>query len=155
MDPKVMYWTAAWFNLLVLTGFALSGVRQIRRGQVGRPKRSMLTAASLVGVFVVSYLFKLALLGREDFSLWSTTAIYVLRFHELCIAVMLVAGSMALRRGQKLARTRLLSDAADAPDPEPAQRAHHRRAGRTAVVATVLAMLAAGGVLAGMYARLG
>lgn len=114
----------------------------------------MLTAAALVLVFVVSYVFKLALLGRESLSVWSTSSIYVLRFHELCVAVMLVAGALALWRGSKLAHTRLLQEAPDAPEPEPEQLVRHRRAGRTAVTAALLGMLSAAVVLAGMYARL-
>ncbi|MFP6640105.1 MAG: DUF420 domain-containing protein [Myxococcota bacterium] len=155
MDLNLIFWTAAWLNMLVLTGFALSGVRQIRKGQVARHKRSMLTAASLVVAFLVAYGLKLAFLGREDLLVWSTPTIYLLRFHELCVAGMLVFGSLALYRGFQLARTRLLSEAADAPDPQPGQRTRHRRVGRMALVAMVFATLSAGGVLAGMYSRLG
>ena len=79
MDLKVAYWTAAWINLLVLSFFALSGVQQVRRGQVARHRRSMLTAVWLVVFFVVSYLVKLALLGREDLTVWSAAAIWTLR----------------------------------------------------------------------------
>jgi uncharacterized membrane protein YozB (DUF420 family) len=155
MDLKVVYWTVAWINLLVLSFFALSGVQQVRRGQVARHRRSMLTAVWLVVLFVVSYVVKLALLGREDLTVWSTTAIWTLRIHELCVAIMLIAGGIALVRGNRIAKTSLLSDAPDAPALDPDQRLKHRRAGRAAVLAMVLALLSAGCVLLGMYARLG
>ena len=150
----MIYWTAAWLNMLVLTGFALSGVRQVRRGQIARHRRSMLTASALVLGFVVSYAIKLAVLGREDLSVWSPTSVGILRFHELCIAVMLIAGTLAIWRGRKLARTQLLVQAPDAPKPDLKQLARHKRAGRTAVAAALLGMLSAALVLAGMYGRL-
>lgn len=154
MDLKVAYWTAAWINLLVLSFFALSGVQQVRKGQFARHRRSMLTAVWLVVFFVVSYVIKLALLGREDLTIWSTAAIWTLRIHELCIAVMLIAGITALVRGNRIAKTSLLSDAPDAPALDPDQRLKHRQAGRAAVLAMVLALISAGCVLLGMYARL-
>ncbi|MEE3326126.1 MAG: DUF420 domain-containing protein [Myxococcota bacterium] len=155
MDLKVIYWTIAWLNLLILSLFALSGVQQVRKGQVARHRRSMLTAAWLVVAFVVSYGFKLLFLGREDLSTWSGMDVWILRIHELFIAIMLVAGIMALLRGRRLAKTSLLSDAAGAPAPDPDEVIQHKRAGRVAVIATLMALLTAGLVLIGMYARLG
>ena len=155
MDLKVAYWTAAWFNLLILSFFALSGVQQVRKGQVARHRRSMLTAVWLVVFFVVSYVVKLAVLGREDLTVWSMTAIWTLRIHEMFVVVMLVAGVTALVRGNRIAKTSLLSDAPDAPALDPDQRLKHRRAGRAAVLGMLLALLTAGCVLLSMYARLG
>ena len=154
MDLKVIYWTIAWLNLLILSLFAISGVQQIRKGQVARHRRSMLTAAWLVVAFVVSYALKLMFLGREDLSVWSSADVWILRIHELFIAVMLVSGIMALIRGSRLARTSLLSDAPDAKAPDPEDRLKHKRVGRIAVVAMLLALLFAGLVLIGMYSRL-
>lgn len=154
MDLKVIYWTVAWLNLLVLSLFALSGVQQVRKGQVARHRRSMLTAVWLVVAFVISYVFKLIFLGREDLSQWSDAAVWTLRIHELFIAIMIVAGSMALVRGSRLAKTNLLSNLPDAGDPDPEERMKHRRAGRVAVFAMLLALFFAGLVLIGMYSRL-
>ena len=81
MDLKVIYWTIAWLNLLILSLFAISGVQQIRKGQVARHRRSMLTAAWLVVAFVVSYALKLVFLGREDLSVWSNADVWILRIH--------------------------------------------------------------------------
>ena len=154
MDLKVIYWTIAWLNLLILSLFALSGVQQVRKGQVARHRRSMLTAAWLVVAFVVSYVFKLIFLGREDLSQWSDAAVWTLRIHELFIAIMLVSGIMALIRGSRLAKTTLLSERPDAEAPDPEDRKKHRRVGRVAVLAMLFALLTAGLVLIGMYARL-
>ena len=79
MDLKVIYWTIAWLNLLILSLFALSGVQQVRKGQVARHRRSMLTAVWLVVAFVVSYVFKLIFLGREDLDTWSSVDVWTLR----------------------------------------------------------------------------
>jgi len=148
LDPKVAYWTGAWLNMCAIVGLAAIGVRHARRGDVARHRRCMLGAAALVGLFVASYLLKVALLGREVLELWDTASVRMLRFHELCVAVLLVSGgyglTLALRRGMPLA-----------PGPER-ERTHrrHRRAGRTAVASALLGIVSAGFVLFGMYARL-
>ena len=55
MDAKVLYWTGAFVNFAVITVLVLRGIGQIRRGEVARHRRSMLTGAALVGAFLVSY----------------------------------------------------------------------------------------------------
>ena len=151
-DPKVAYWTAAFANMLAAVTLAVIGVRRIQRAEVAGHRRMMKTAALLVLLFVLSYGVKLAVLGREALQLWEPRFVNVLRFHELCVATMVLAGSRALY----LATTRHL---ADPPAPEnAAARAHsarsHRRAGWTALVASALGAVTAGYVLYGMYARL-
>jgi hypothetical protein len=115
----------------------------------------MLSAAALVGVFVLSYVVKLLVLGREDRSGWGATSIWVLRIHELCVFAMLLAGG---RAGAKALRLRLTRNATgrpeDAPAPAPLAQAH-RRAGRLAVAAAALGFALATLVLAGMYRRAG
>ncbi len=148
MDPKVAYWTAAWINMALISGLAVSGVRHARRGDYARHRRRMLAAASFVGLFLFSYVFKLMSLGREPLELWSRTDVSVLRFHELCIAALVLGGAtaltIALRRGMPLLGS------------EHRERTHrrHRRAGWTALVGAVLGVLSASWVLFGMYARL-
>ena len=115
----------------------------------------MIATVSLVGLFLVSYVFKLIYLGREDRSLWTRVDHSFLYFHETCIAVMLLAGGFTLNRAWRFRG----SLGANAPRPLPAgvavQRAQHRFGGRVAAVAATLALLSAGVVLAGMYARAG
>jgi uncharacterized membrane protein YozB (DUF420 family) len=152
LDPKVTYWTAALANMVAAFAIAAFGVRRIRSAQIQSHQRSMKTAASLVVLFVLSYGVKLWVLGRERLDLWEPRFVQMLRVHETCIAVMLVAGARALYLGT----TRRLADP-PAPD-QLAARARsarsHRRAGWTALVACGLGALTAGYVLYGMYARL-
>ena len=95
------------------------------------------------------------MLGHEELGSWSPAAIGVLRFHELCVLAMLVAGSTALLLGRRLRRSRAFSrDAAD-PAPPPRLLPRHRLAGRTALAGALLGALTAAVVLAGMYTRAG
>ena len=113
----------------------------------------MQIAVSLVGLFLVSYVVKVSVLGREDRGLWTTAELWTLYAHELCIVVMLVAGAVAALR------TRRFGEIRDGPGPAPEADARdrriHRIAGRVAVTASLLVLLTAAGVLAGMYSRAG
>ena len=154
MDPKFLFWCGAFVNMAVMVALMWNGVRQVRRGNVAAHKRSMIAATSLVGAFLVAYLFKATILGREDFALWSTPAIWNLRFHETCVLLMLLAGGFAFARARKLDGTRNVTRERDDPmAPEEVVRSH-TRAGWTAVASAVLGLLTAGVVLAGMYGRL-
>jgi uncharacterized membrane protein YozB (DUF420 family) len=113
----------------------------------------MLTAVSLVGLFLVSYVIKVILLGREDRSSWSQASAWTLYVHEACVAAMLVAAGIALTRARRFGPLR--DGAPPAAEPRERGRRVHRLAGRVAVAASVLALLTAAGVLAGMYAREG
>jgi len=155
MDPRLAYWTFAFFDLCGVVGFAAAGVVALRRGDVTRHRRRMLTAAALVGLFVLSYLCKLALLGREDLASWEVASIWVLRIHELCVFTMLAAGAIAGSCALRLCHTR---NATRDPQDPPASAAlvrWHRGAGWTAVSAAALALAFASLVLAGMYRRAG
>ena len=155
MDPRLAYWTFALLDLTAVVGFAAAGVAALRRGDVPRHHRRMLTAAALVGVFLISYLCKLALIGREDRANWGALSIWVLRIHELCVLTMLVAGAIAGTRALRLRRTRNATrDPRDPPAPAELVR-WHRGAGKTAVFAAALALGFAALVLAGMYRRAG
>jgi uncharacterized membrane protein YozB (DUF420 family) len=155
MDSKVVFWSAATLNMALLWALAAFGVRRVRAGNTSGHRRAMLVSAGLVVFFLVSYLFKLLLLGREDLSVWTPAAVWALRFHELCVFTMLISGGLALRRGMALAHTRALSPDEAAPEPLPRDLHQHRRAGRIAVVAGGLALLSAGAVLRSMYERAG
>lgn len=153
MDPKVLYWTGALLNMGVIVALVGVGVLSIRRGKVVRHRRAMLSAIALVGAFILSYLVKLAVLGREDLSIWSPAAINTLRFHETCVLAMVVGGALAGARAWRMRRSRNVTrDPADAPAPATVVR-WHRRAGWTAVVGAALGFVSAAFVLLGMYAR--
>lgn len=144
--------------MLLVVVLAIRGVRAARCSDVLMHRRCMRAAGWLVVGFVGSYALKLTLLGREALGQWSDAAIWTLRIHELCVAVMLAGGSCALYRALQLrdepfAAPALGSPRASlSPDLLPVL-ASHRRSGRIALVAASLGVLTAGLVLAGMYAR--
>ncbi|MCP4005412.1 MAG: DUF420 domain-containing protein [bacterium] len=155
---KAIYWTAAFLNMTLIIGFGLIGVRDIRRRHVALHRRRMLTGGSLVIAFLVSYLFKALLLGREQLELWTSIHIYTLRFHETCVAAMLLAGGVAYYLATRLELAAPAMDPEKQPDddsPHFARRVRwHRYAGWTSIGSGVLGLTAALVVLYGMYARL-
>lgn len=155
MDPRLVYWTFALIDLAAVVGFAVAGVAALRRGDVPRHHRRMLMAASLVGLFLLSYLVKLGLIGREDLASWDAGSIWMLRIHELCVFTMLAAGAIAGTRALSLRRTRNATRDPRDPPATPGLVRWHRGAGKTAVCAAALALGFAGLVLAGMYRRAG
>ena len=155
MDPRLAYWTFALLDLCAVVGFAAAGVVALRHGDVMRHRRRMLTAAALVGIFLLSYLGKLALLGREHLAVWEAGSVWMLRIHELFVFTMLLAGAVAGSRALRLRHTRNATrNPKDPPAPASLVR-WHRGAGWTAVCAAALALGFALLVLAGMYRRAG
>ena len=57
MDPKLLYWTAAFANLGLIVFCVTRGVRHIRAHDVRAHRRMMFAGAGLIGLFlvVVSY----------------------------------------------------------------------------------------------------
>lgn len=149
MTPKLVFWTYALVVFCGLVGCASLAFREIRRGSVERHRRFMNAAVLLVVIFVLSYVCKLLLLGREDFSLWSPAAVVVLRIHEALVTLMILAGGIGrfLTRGVPRHGTR---DQARAALP-PA----HRWLGRVALISGALALLTATMVWVGMLERNG
>src|SRR5262245_2991075 len=154
MDPKLIFWCVALANLGAIVSFAVTGVMAVRRGDVRTHRRRMLTSASLVGFFLASYLVKVAVLGREDRSLWTALDRSVLYVHETFVAAMLLGGGYAAWRAWQF-RARLGPALVLPRDGMLPGRAPHRRAGWIAVIGAALAFVTAGGVLAGMFARAG
>ncbi len=155
MDPKLLYWTGALVNLGVIVVCGARGVRAIRRGEVRSHRRMMLVATAPVGVFLASYLFKVAFLGKEDRSVWTSIDHAILYTHELCIAAMLLAGGYALFRALRFQR-RLGPELVVPPGADSLPGlAQHRRAGKIAVRSGLFAFLTAIGVWAGMLLRAG
>jgi hypothetical protein len=155
MDARLVYWTLALLNMCGVVGFAIAGIRAVRRGDTARHRRCMLTSASLVLLFVLSYVVKLVVIGREHLESWGTFSIQVLRAHELCVLTMVVAGGIAISRSLRLRRSRNFTHApADPPAPASSVR-WHRGAGKTAAWAAAAGLALAAVVLAGMYRRAG
>jgi len=155
LDPKLLYWSLAFANMAALVGFAVAGIRAVRRGELTRHRRCMTTAAWLVGVFLASYLGKRAWVGAEQLALWSLAARINLYVHESFVACLLIAGATALTLGRRLARTRRVTGRAEDPLPSADQLRRHRRFGWVAVTASTLGLLTAYGILAGMFERAG
>ncbi len=153
MDAKVVYWTAAWLNFSLLLAYVVVGVRRVRSGQVAGHRRAMIIASGLVVLFLLSYLLKLEVLGREDLSLWLPRDVTVLRLHETCVFLMVLAGSLALILSRRMRSTRNVTrDAKDPVAPAGLLRTH-RLAGRTAAVGALFGWLSAALVLMGMWSR--
>jgi uncharacterized membrane protein YozB (DUF420 family) len=140
-DPKLAYWTAALANMFAIVALAGVAVGRVRRREIAGHRRLMLSAALLVALFLVSYVAKVWLLGREHVELWEPRYVFTLRFHETCVAAMVLAGSRALWLGAKRGFT------------DPVRARAHRRAGWTALVSAGLGVVSAGYVLLGMYER--
>lgn len=151
MDPRLLYWSWALVNMVCVVGCALEGVRRIRRRDVEVHRRLMVTAGILVALFVVSYAFKLQLLGKEDLASWSEASILLLRVHETCVLAMLAGGGYAGILAYRFLRNRPVAGGA-APS-NVRRRRSHRRAGWVAVLASSLGVLTAAFVLQGMYSR--
>lgn len=143
MDPKLVYWTASLIVMSAAVASALRGWREVRRGRVERHRKWMSAAIALVLAFVVSYVFKVMLLGKEELHLWSPASVTVLKVHETIVLAMVAAGVAA----------RFLARRLMAPASAAAARGRHRWAGRTAIVAGVFALATASLVLVGMYLR--
>ncbi len=153
LSPNLAFWTLALVDLAGVVTCAWLGVAAVRRHEIGRHRRLMLCAGGLVALFVVAYGFKLLWLGREQLELWSDADVWLLRFHETCVAFMLGGGVTAVTLALRLGLPIENPDAHPDPEGTRARIRLHRRAGRTAVVAATVAMTAAALVLAGMYGR--
>jgi uncharacterized membrane protein YozB (DUF420 family) len=153
VTPVLAYWTGALANFAGVVALAIFGVRAVRRRDVRTHRRCMLAAGILVALFLASYVFKVVALGREDLDLWSAGAVAVLRLHETCILVMLVAGATAAAHAWRFRRSLPAGPLPPPSDATRRDRLRHRRAGWIAVVASLLALATAVTVLAGMYAR--
>jgi uncharacterized membrane protein YozB (DUF420 family) len=154
MDPKVLYWTAAFINMGFVVGLGVFGASQLKAGKPSRHRKLMITAACLVLGFLVSYALKLQWLGREDLSVWSEMAVSMLRFHETCVLVMVTGGGLAMYWGKQLRSTRSFTLNVEDPLAETRLAQRHHRAGQVALTGAALGFLSAGYVLFGMYARM-
>ncbi len=153
MDAHLAFWTAALVDLGAVALCAVLGVRRARRGDLYGHRRLMRTAVAGILLFLVAYLVKLPLLGREDRSLWDAASLTALYVHETCVLAMLLGGAVALFRARRFGADLERFDARDAA--VVAGRRQHRIAGRIALCAALLGFATAALVLLGMYQRAG
>ncbi|HEY8123425.1 MAG TPA: DUF420 domain-containing protein [Myxococcota bacterium] len=153
MNPKLLFWCWALANMALVLGFGVRGWRAIRANRIEEHRRSMVWAGFFVVAFLVGYLAKVALLGGEDKSVWSTAARTNLYVHEAFVASMLIAGGSAFVLGRRLARTRRVTRSeSDPPAPREAL-SRHRLAGRVALTCALFGFVTACGILGGMLTR--
>ena len=153
MDAKLIFWCWALANMALVLALGVRGARAIRANRVDEHRRAMTWAGFFVIAFLLAYVAKRALLGREDLSVWSAGARANLYVHEAFVAAMLLAGGAAFAWGRRLARTRRATGNAADPPASRAALARHRLAGRVALVGALFGFLTASGVLAGMLLR--
>jgi len=155
IDARVWYWTAAWLNMLAIVLLARAGIREVRRREIARHRQRMLSAIGLVLAFLLSYPVTLLLLGRAQLGTWGAGYVATLRFHELCVAAMVIGALTALWLATRL---RLIEAANGsrgryAPERIESRLRLHLRAGRTAYWGALLGLVSAGVVLFGMFTR--
>ena len=157
LDPRLAYWTAAWLNMALVVVLALAGLRQASRKNFETHRRLMLAAAWLIVGFVASYAVKLYALGREALETWDTSYVQVLRVHELCVAILVGAGAVALWKALQLGLPPggAQGESSARPAPETLFRGIqlHRRAGFLAIGSASFGLLTAAYVLYGMWTR--
>ncbi|MEM7409573.1 MAG: DUF420 domain-containing protein [Myxococcota bacterium] len=148
MDPKLVYWTAALVNLAVIVFVGWRAIVAVRAGDIVRHRRGMRIAGGLVVLFLASYIGKVAFLGKEDRSAWTALDYAILYLHECCIAVMLVASSVALYRAWRFQGE--LGEPPKLPGSPLPGGLQHTRAGKIAAWAGLFAFVTAIGVWGGM-----
>ncbi len=137
MNPNLWFWTGSFALLGMIVGTALLGFRSIRRGRIDRHRRFMTLAGGLTVFFLLAYIAKVLLLGKEDLAIWPRHSLVILWCHESVVGIMLLSGTAA----------RLL---ARIPRLRPTW---HKLCGRVCVATSTLALVTAGLVLVEMYQR--
>jgi uncharacterized membrane protein YozB (DUF420 family) len=153
MNPKLLFWCWALANMALVLGLGVRGWRAIRANRIDDHRRSMLWAGFWVVAFLVAYVVKALVLGKEDLSVWSRAEVTNLRVHETFVAGMLVAGVTALVLGRRLAKTRRVTQSAADPVASREALSRHRFAGRVALAGALFGFLTACGILGGMLGR--
>lgn len=146
MSPNLPFWLFAAALFASFSTCALLGWRRARQGRLEDHRRLMGRAIGLVLLFVVCYLIKLLVAGREDLGGFSRAEIVVLRIHESLVGLMVVAGTL----------TRVIARAAGtlgAPHLPAKEARRHRFWGRVTLISAGLALLTATIVLRALGGR--
>ena len=142
-EPKLVFWTWALVNMAAALGCAGLGIQAARQHRVQRHKRLMASAAALVVLFLVAFVAKSSILGREALESWTEGALLTLRIHETFVAVMLLAGGYAGWLAWRMPPPRRSF-------PNPAARRRHGRAGWIALSSGFAGLVLAAMLLAQM-----
>lgn len=150
MTYNLYFWLYAYLLTMIAIGFALNGYKHIRRGNIAAHRKAMNRAIGLILFFVLSYIFKVILLGREDKSDWSNFYRLVLYVHESFIFLMLVSGTYARVLASRFKHS-LTAEVISPIDRE--RRRRHARLGKIAIFSTCCALITAVAILYGMFQR--
>jgi len=135
---RIVYWCMALVPVSGAVVSAWSGVRAVRGGRIDDHRRWMNRASLWIVAFLVSYLVKLLLLGREPLDTWGPERLRLLYVHRALVESMLIVGIVARILGPRgLARG-------------GRTRSMHRGFGRVALGAATLGFGTAVAVLVGM-----
>lgn len=150
MTWNLIFWFYAYGLTFVALFLAYTGVAAVRKGDLARHRALLNMACSLIIFFVISYVFKMVFLGREDKSEWDVIYKIVLYIHEALIATMLVTGAWARWLAFKF-RDSLFAQ--QLPTEHEAMRQKHRTLGLWCIYSATLALLTASVILYGMVQR--
>ncbi len=149
MSPNLAFWVFAYGLTLTAIAIALKGIWYARHGELIKHRKAMVFACNLILFFVVSYVFKMFFLGREDKSEWSQAYLVTLYIHESLIGGMLICGTWARVLAQKMG-----ADFSADPDEGLLKlRGRHARMGKLTVGFATAGLVTAAVVLYGMFAR--
>jgi len=142
MTANLAYWLFAYVLMSVTLVIAFRGVVHARARRFEAHMKAMVLACNILLFFVLTYVLKVFVLGREDKTDWTMLDLVILRVHESFIAIMLITGTRARLLARKL-KGRL-----DNPlEADRAIRRSHALAGKIALGAAVCALGTATGVL--------
>jgi uncharacterized membrane protein YozB (DUF420 family) len=134
--------------MCVTLGLGMRGVSYIKKGDIGNHQRMMVWACNVILFFVVSYVVKVVVLGREPKAGWQMIELVILYTHEFFILVMLVGGA---RARYFAARFKDTLATAGVGEGDRDLRTRHARAGKMALVGSACALLSAIFVLIILY----
>lgn len=145
MNANLGFWLGAWLLFGSAVATVGRGVWLARHQRHDEHRRAMTAAVWLIGAFLVAYVAKVLVLGREDRSAWTSADVMVLRIHESLIAIMLLSGTWT-----RLAAARLATSSTGIVGT-PADRRRHRRLGRLTAIAAIAAFGTGSWVLLRMW----
>jgi len=145
------YWLFAFVVMCTTLALAVRGISYIKKGDIDNHMRLMVWACNVILFFVVTYVVKVILLGREQKAGWQTLELVILYSHEFFILVMLVGG---VRARYFAARFKAGLAAAGVGGGDRALRMRHARAGKMAMVGSSCALFTAIFVLIILYRHL-
>ena len=142
MTANLAYWLFAYALMTVTLVIGVRGVIHVRAGRFEAHRKAMVLACNILLFFVLTYVLKVVILGREDKTDWTTLDLVILRVHESFIGIMLIAGTWSRLLARKY------KDRLDNPtEADLPIRRRHALAGKIALAAAFCALGTATGVL--------